>query len=733
MMPTPDFLLPSSLTPDFNYAFNYASWDADTELTLTNVPWNSDYRDIVVMNDQTALNTWLDAQTNVRLRNATEQKFNEGIVKIDLPLNEAMKFNYLRARNGTSPVSSATRDYFYFITGIRYGAPDTTYVSIQLDVISTFFYEVQFGNCYVERGHIGIANQYAFSDYGRQYLTVPEGLDLGGEYRTVHVEFQKVMDPAGDADVDPGYDVLVCSTLDLTQDPGDVSNPSLKSATGGSFQGLPTGASFYLFRTGYDLRTFFQKYSDKPWITQSIISITLIPNMSRFFPGYDYGTNLSTDASFKFYEAGSSAPNKHAVQTLPNWRSKDFIGNILGPAFSKLKKFLTYPYSIIEMTTWSGSPLIIKPEAWQDENATVVEMAAFMPPGQRVGIMPYRYNWDPETDTSSQHHEPSYGNFEDFGEFLDFAVWLSDFPQLPVVNNSAIAFLANNKNGLAFSFSSADWTQQRALSGAQAASDVQGFQIGNMARQSSIGNRAQTDTSALMATTAVGNSIIGAAGSVPGMAAGAAGAGSVAEGVAGAGIPIAGAAVGMITAGQNANASLQAAQISVGARGESAISDIQTAGSTRDTNLTFAQYAAKGDYANAIAGVQAKIQDARMMQPSTSGQFGGDAFNLINGKFGYSLRWKMPNLNALRTLGNYWLRYGYAINQFIAMPASLHCMSKFTYWKLSETYISQGAFPEGFKQIIRGVFEKGVTVWKNPADIGRTNLADNQPLEGIAY
>ena len=39
--------------------------------------------------------------------------------------------------------------------------------------------------------------------------------------------------------------------------------------------------------------------------------------------------------------------------------------------------------------------------------------------------------------------------------------------------------------------------------------------------------------------------------------------------------------------------------------------------------------------------------------------------------------------------------------------------------------------PETYKQAIRGILEKGVTVWSNPNDIGNIDTADNEPLEGI--
>lgn len=716
---------------DFGFDFDYASWDANTELMLTNVPWNSDYRDIVQMDSLDDLNAWLETQPNWKYTNASMQKFNDGIVKIDLPLNEAMKYNYLRTRNGVNPVTTVSRDYFYFITGIRYGAPNTTYVSLQLDAITTFLPEVSFGQSYVEHGHIAVANSNAFDDFGRDYLTLPEGLDIGGEYRTVHVEFQRIMDLTDASTVEDGhgFDILVCSTLDLTQDPGTVTDPHLNSSTGSDFQGIPAGASFYLFRSGAELLNFFNDYSGKPWITQSIISITLIPNMQRYVPAYDYGTDLSVYSGASFYKAGADTPQPYTRSLLPDWRNSEFITDVLGPEYASLKKFLTYPYMVVELTTWTASPLIIKPEAWQDPDATVTELAALLPPAQRIVIVPKRYNADAETQTATQDVEGD--GYDDYGDSLDFAATLDNFVQVPVVNNSYLGFLASNKNGIAFSFTNADWGQQRALAGAQAGYDVQNAQIANMGRQAGIANTQQANTSALGATTSINNAALGmATGGVGGVGDDISRGGDPMTAIAGGALNAAG---GMMQAGNSANASLQSAQYAIGARGESAISDIRTAGSVRDTNNAFATMAAKGDYRNNIAGIQAKLQDARMLQPSVSGQFNGDAFNLINGKFGYSLRFKMLNKNAMRQIGNYWLRYGYAVQQFLQMPTSLHCMTKFTYWKLSETYISQAAIPEGFKQIIRGVFEKGVTVWKHPTYIGNTALSDNQPLDGIFY
>lgn len=43
----------------------------------------------------------------------------------------------------------------------------------------------------------------------------------------------------------------------------------------------------------------------------------------------------------------------------------------------------------------------------------------------------------------------------------------------------------------------------------------------------------------------------------------------------------------------------------------------------RDTNRDYADFAARGDYANQIGAINAKVQDATLIQPTTSGQVMG--------------------------------------------------------------------------------------------------------------
>lgn len=726
-------------TYDFGETFNYAQWTENTVLTLCNVNWNNDYRDVWRASDQGAVDTWIDGTTDkLVIPNVSLAKFNRN-VRVNTPVNKAMGYNYLRAVNGTNPVGNPSRNYYYFILDTIQVNPNTTELVLQLDVWQTFGYEVTFGNCFIERGHIGIANTHAFDNYGRDYLSIPEGLDTGGEYRIVKTAKDTLMDVTSGTH---NHSVLVVSTVDLTANPGTVTAPLLRTAPGDTVDGLPSGASFYVFPTITDFTKFMTEYSDMPWVTQGILSITVVPDITRYHANdtlYDYasimtfpaidssGNQTYVHADWKMYQYPPSLSSTRKTALATAWR--DTLLNTIPSKYRILKKLLTYPYCLIELTTWTGAPLVIRPEAWSDPDATVREQAVMVPPGQRVAYMPWRYNADDANTTAT--------DTDDQGEYLDMATTIAGFPSMPIVNSMAISYLASNKNGLAFEFRSADWAQQKALRGAQATSDVANADIRNTSRQALNQNAAQMNAMSLSTNALMGNMALSQATNAMGLLGGVASAGAFGGATEDAGIAnAAGKAAGLVSGPMHAatDAMLQAdlAVNSTGARSRSAEASMETQGSIRDTNVSLARFSAKGDYANTVAGINAKIQDSRMLQPSVSGQFGGDAMNLAHSNVEVSARWKMIDNAAIRRIGNFWLRYGYAIDQFGSIPSDFQCMSKFTYWKLSETYITAGKIPEQFKQTIRGIFEKGVTVWAKPDYIGTTDLADNQPKTGIS-
>lgn len=700
---------------DFGLDFDYAVWTPGTTIDLVNVPWANDYRDVVKFGSRDLLDAYIDGlrPAGIKVERMSYVKPNEP-VRIDIPFNRAIKYNYLRASNPLQPIAPTDekRNFYYFILDVRYVAPNTTELVLQLDVWQTYIFDVRLGRCWVERGHIGIANENNWHNYGRDYLTTPEGLDFGGEYRHVYQKRTNMYDFAGDTEGTGDADILVVSTVDLTRDPGTVANPKLYTASGQDAFGLVTGANMYVFKGMSDFKVFMQHFSDKPWVTQGIISITPIPSVKRYNPSFTYPSDIPGLPSGA---VGSKAPVQQGIKifkdVLKNWRDNLVFKTAISDRYFHLKKFFTYPYMVIELTTYNGNVLILKPESWHNANARIGEIPCLFPPNQRIVFYPVDYN-------------ANVDNAGETSDYINVATMINNFPTLPIVNDGAIGWMAANKNMIQWQRNSADWAQQRALGSAQAGYDIatQGIETNQnlaeiaklgVAGNTAIGNMLNAQQGMVgMFTDAAGGAAFGATGGIAG------GVGAIGLGVN---------TLNQIDAA-NMSANLQknmiGANVGIGNRQQAFI---------RDTNMDLARWASRGDYANTIAGINAKVQDAQLIPPSVSGQFGGEAFTLSQQLSGYAVKWKMIDNAAIRNIGEFWLRYGYAVRASIALPTSLMAMTNFTYWKLAETYITSALVPEGFKQAIRGIFEKGVTVWARPQDIGNIDWANNAPLAGIKY
>lgn len=707
--------LPAGSGAAFGLDFNYSVWTPGTQVMLANVPWNNDYRDIVKFSSQASLDVYLNENSGstIMLSNMTYAKPGNP-VRINLPFNVCYRFNYLRAFNPAQPIpgNDTGRAFYYFITDIRYIAPNTTEIEIQLDVWQSFNRDVAFGNCYIERGHVAIANEKSFDDNGRDYLTVPEGLDVGGEYK-IKKTASYTVGARPETDPTKSFDIIVASTVSFINSGGTIDSPVLASSPGSTFEGIPNGTELYWFTSVGEFNTFIRSVSDKPWITQGIISVTAVPNLVESDVLYSLVPSvLSSGMSVRVLSGRPKLPQ--TITVMQNWRE-----SILPDRYSKLKKFLTYPYTVVELTTYSGTPLILKPEGMGGTDIEVIEMYHLAPPSPRIAFIPYHYNGSDlpdDRDFSGILHN-------DNAEFLDMVTGILDLPTFSLVNNGYLSYMAANRNGIAYQYSSADWSQQRALTGNQLSYDQASQSMDLSTQLTGLSVNAQRQQASIANQAAVGHAITGAAG---GVAAG------IMGGPAGAAGSVMGVASQAASAAIDVNARNQATAVSTGLAQAANRAQVGTAGFMRDTNKSYADFAARGDYENAIAAVNAKVQDARMIQPTVSGQVGGDAFNLTQFEWGVHAKVKVLQGAAMAAIGEYWLRYGYAVSRFGRMPDSLQVMTRFTYWKLRETYLRSSTCPETFRQAIRGIFEKGVTVWSNPADIGMVDIADNDPLPGVS-
>lgn len=722
---------------EYQNQFDYSVWTPNTEITCATVPWDSSYRDIVRFGSKELRDQYFSEVGqygySFNLTGMVYLRYGEP-VRVNAPFSMINQCNYLIVRNPIQPVPDTASGFgvptrkpdvfYYFINDVKYIAPNTTQLDVQLDVWQTYYDRLSFGMCYVNKGHVGIANENSSRYNLSDYLTDTEGLNIGDEYEITYQWFFNFQN-------ETPYIVLMSNTS-LEGDFGSVANPKLRTSPGGIHDGMPSGARAYAL-TADNFIKFMQNIADYPWVSQGITMITVVP---RVF------CQLSpTTVEIAGVTANGLAPNPDADGE--SFLLYDIYDHYNIPdRYKHLFKFYTAPYSFIEMTGLNGGEIILKNECMTigvstsgKKDATLVRTRSVCaPPMIRGLVMPLGYNTSGASsysgDISIDYYAPDGSKRTTTiggGEFMDMCVQFDNFPQFSIVNNMYLYYMASNTHSLQYQFQSADWSQQKALTGASLSYN-QATQNMNTARANQqVANQANWALSDISQEKNAWNG-------VQGVASGSLGAvGSLLSGDVG------GAISGAVNAaGSGMNAALNADWINrttstqVGAATQTTQNNIANQQYKRDTNYDYARFAAKGDYENAIAGIQAKVQDARLTQPSTSGQNGGDPFNMSNGFCGILFKWKRLKDNFLVQVGDFWLRYGYYVNRWMRPPQDLKCMSNFTYWKMQQVQVN-GALPELFKETIRGIFEKGVTVWTDPGKINNIDLADNDIVKGVRY
>lgn len=717
---------------EYENRFNYSVWTPNTTILMCNVPWDSSYRDVVRFDSDEERDAYFASRSSdgyaFTLNGLVYLRYGEP-VRVNAPFDMVARCNYMVVKNPLQPVPPTEGRkpdvFYYFITDARYLAPNTTQVNVQLDVWMTYYDRIEFNMCYVNKGHIGIANENSTMLNLSDYLTDAEGLNIGDEYEIVNQRYINL------APVDKGKDpwFLFMSTADLRSDWGTIDNPNLNAASGSSHGGMSTGCEIYVC----DSESFVNlmlRLSDAPWISQCISYLTIVPHD---FVKADIENPVEVgDPPVTIYPLGVGAIDPYDIDV-----DGVFSNFHIDRKYRNLLKFYTSPYTVIEMTYQNGGEIVLKPECIgiEDEGSQTMKLAvmsATIPPDVRAAVIPKHYNKGAsDADqrilamTGSPYH--TYANIY-AGEGLDMALFITNFPQLALTNNMYAYYMASTAHGRAYQFAAADWSQQKALTAAQLSFNQSGANMQNAWANQQVANQASWALSSISQEKNMWGGL------TSGISAGAGAVGNLASGkVADAAADVANIGLAAANTALNADWINRTTATQVGAATATTQNNVGLQGYMRDTNYDYAVYAANGDYETAIQGIQAKVQDARLTQPTTSGQNGGGIFNGANGYFGILVKWKRLKVNFMRQIGDFWLRYGYYVNRWLTPPADLKCMENFTYWKMQSVSLSASEVPELFKETIRGIFEKGVTVWNDPDKMYRIELDDNEPVKGVRY
>lgn len=151
--------------------FDYRRWTAGCEITLCNVPWCGDYDNVVKFADDAARDAYfaeIEYEEPIAI-NTVMQMLPDGTIKLPVPVNKAVLYNYIHVKlpvmtGEDAPLDyaeGAKTDYFYFVLDVVQGSPNATTFILALDWWTTYVNDIEIDMMILERGHAPMASMRA--------------------------------------------------------------------------------------------------------------------------------------------------------------------------------------------------------------------------------------------------------------------------------------------------------------------------------------------------------------------------------------------------------------------------------------------------------------------------------------------------------------------------------------------------------------------------------------------
>lgn len=122
----------------------------------------------------------------------------------------------------------------------------------------------------------------------------------------------------------------------------------------------------------------------------------------------------------------------------------------------------------------------------------------------------------------------------------------------------------------------------------------------------------------------------------------------------------------------------------------------------------------------------AKYAANRLGTPTFETNYSGDAFPDAFQRRGIRLNIRTQSKAAIAQTGDSFLRFGYALHRNWDMSNGFHYGKHFTFWKAEDIWINDGSGVANIAtRTISDILMKGVTVWRNPEEIGMIGIYDN--------
>ena len=629
---------------------------------LNNIPLNKSYEHTVYYPDRDTQAQAFMKYKKYTLTDYSYQRSQLGTIRVALKYEQLIDCNYLMFKN-----TNFENKWFYaFITGIGYVSNDVTDVYYDLDVMQTWCYDYTFGKTFVERHH---------DAYDRLYgNTVPEGLELGSEYRLIQGKSYSYAKPLA-------WVIIATSTVK------DESAYQISGIITGVYSGLRV---YYIEDIG-ELTRIIGKFISEG-LEDAIVAFYQVPKIDKY-----HMSEIQTDEI--------------------TFTQQMNLGNGYKP---RNKKLFSYPYSFLEVYNTLGTSVELKFDQFENLGASTVtfKVEKVIFPQANVVITPkwYRgYLWDYE-------YSSVYGLFPTCAFAGDaFKVWWAQNKNSYLASMNAIGNTYDTNQAIAQNnYTMAGLNAANARTNAHIQANSALAQAENSNKASLAINTAQSNKSVVDTAVNTGVNAIQNAGK------------ALASGFDGISAVTAGAitAVGGIMS-ETFNQDIYSARANqintqllnsqIGAQAGEAISanTFQTAMKNATLAQTNAQLSNLNAYQNATAQLMAKKQDIQHMPNSAHGNAMCDGLNYARNTAGFIIRqWGLSYEYAVY-LDDYFDKYGYAMMRNF-VPLRLN-RKHWSYLKTVGCNI-KGNINNTDLLTIKTIYDNGITTWKNLEEVGDYTL-----------
>ena len=781
---------------------DYSAYEVSTKIKLLNVSWCGDYDNAVYFETREERDKWFDSQNGaVKEMPTMFRLYADGDIKVELPIDECMEYNYVMIDYGKAPYQDKETKYskmFYFISDMKQDSVNTTRLQLEVDYWTTCVYDMGITYVNLERGHAPMAETDADTYLGNPLenseFLLTDDVSYGYLQRVTDTENVIFNDYTGNLeDMTLGFQTSASMEKSWQID----GNPCIPTAAFESSQAFSSVDPFVI-----DSLAQWEAFRDTvieqcPQFFETVKGMFIVPKKL-----------LTYSTSFEFCGFTCHFLASHGDKLQGGIKLEKEMFGYPGE-YSDIAKLYTYPYAAIEVTDFKGSTMQIRVE----DTAGSVEVRTMMCDMYPfLGIEAYLTGIgsggrsELRFQNNFTHTMTIGGRYYDFSTKWNIPVFSVQLtPQADWELDGKIAAdatIANVNTQLTLDKANMDLSNQATKDMTANNQQVERsvFNIAKWLQQANgefgkilAADLFKTDVdygTTTMTNTSIGSLVSAGVGVVEGFAHGAAGAAIAtkqkdadkAMNNAIAGDMVSGAANAINTGVNVVVSSLNYAALVTKNRAalEAYWGDMDSSfgGATGSgynywtwKNTTDFDYKrilagqaaiAGGSYASygnstgtsitetvtgtneigiklkqdvydntkeAQTETSTRTYDAKRNQTylsnhPTFGQLTGTP-DIISKPFGLSFNAVTQSKNAIRQAAEQFMRYGYTLNMQWKV-GSFNVMPRFSYWKCSSVYCDDSGVYEGGQAMVKSILERGITVWRNPDDIGRISIYENR-------